>query len=140
MSKARSQEKRRPVWNWPLLVAAATIGLVGYGAGEIHHGVRVLGEMAASLPPAPDIATMPVSTAVVDRNGQLLRPFTTADGRWRLPVTPEEVDRRFLDMLFAYEDQGFEGHGGVEWKSMVRAAGQYLLAGHIVSGGSTLTM
>lgn len=128
------------MWNWPLLVAAATIGLAGYGAGEIHHGVRVLGEMAASLPPAPDVATMPVSTAVVDRNGQLLRPFTTADGRWRLPVTPEEVDRRFLDMLFAYEDQGFEGHGGVEWKSMVRAAGQYLLAGHIVSGGSTLTM
>lgn len=140
MSKARSTVKRRPAWNWPLLAAAAAIALTGYAAGEIHHGVRVLGEMAETLPPTPDIATMPVSTAVVDRNGQLLRPFTTADGRWRLPVTPEEVDRRYLDMLFAYEDQGFEAHGGIEWKSMLRAAGQYLLAGHIVSGGSTLTM
>ena len=97
--------------------------------------------MVAGLPPTPDVATMPVSTEVVDRNGQLLRPFTTPDGRWRLPVGLDDVDRRFIDMLIAYEDQRFKEHGGVDWSSMVRAAGQFALAGgRIVSGGSTLTM
>ena len=78
---------------------------------------------------------------VVDRDGKLLRPFTIADGRWRLPVTTADVDRRFIDMLIGYEDQKFEEHHGVDWMAFVRAAGQFVLAGgQIVSGGSTLTM
>ena len=68
-------------------------------------------------------------------------PFTTADGRWRLPVTRAEVDPRFIDMLIAYEDRRFAEHDGIDWRAMLRAAGQFVLAGgHIVSGGSTLTM
>ncbi len=84
---------------------------------------------------------MPTSTIVVDRDGKLLRPFTIADGRWRLPVKRDEVDRRYLDMLVAYEDRRFSTHYGVDPWALVRAAGQFVLAGgHIVSGGSTLTM
>jgi len=97
--------------------------------------------ISANLPPVPDVALMPVSVAVTDRNGLLLRPFTTADGRWRLPATKADVDKRFIDMLLAYEDRNFARHEGVEWSSMARAAGQFVLAGgKIVSGGSTLTM
>ena len=48
------------------------------------------------------------STIVVDRDGRLLRAFTTADGRWRLPVTHADVDPRFLAMLQAYEDRRFD--------------------------------
>ena len=43
-------------------------------------------------------------------------------------------------MLIAYEDQNYRSHGGVDWASMLRAAGQYAANGHIVSGASTLTM
>src|SRR5690606_14605179 len=65
----------------------------------------------------------------------------TTGGRWRLPVTIGEVDRHFIDMLIAYEDQNFELHQGIEWSSMLRAVGQFFGAGgHVVSGGSTLTM
>jgi penicillin-binding protein 1C len=84
---------------------------------------------------------LPVSVAVTDRDGALLRPFTTSDGRWRLPVDRTAVDPRFLAMLIAYEDRGFADHGGIAWNSMLRAAGQYVGAGgRVVSGGSTLTM
>ncbi len=38
-------------------------------------------EIAVAPPATPDLATLPVSTEVVDRNGLLLRPFTT---RWSL--------------------------------------------------------
>jgi penicillin-binding protein 1C len=42
------------------------------------------------------------SRIVVDRNGQLLRAFTTPDGRWRLPILTGEIDPRFMAMLIAY--------------------------------------
>ncbi len=131
--------RKAPRWRRVALVACLVAG--GVLAGGTIYVRTVIGEIAATLPVLPDLATMPVSVAVVDRDGQLLRPFTTKDGRWRLPVTTAQVDRRFLDMLVAYEDRGFAGHHGVEWGSMLRAAGQYVGAGgNIVSGGSTLTM
>ncbi|QBR69968.1 penicillin-binding protein 1C [Beijerinckiaceae bacterium] len=80
------------------------------------------------------------SPVVVDRNGQLLRAFTTQDGRWRLSVQTTDVDPRFIAMLIAYEDQRFGTHHGVDFLSLGRAALQWAKQGHIVSGGSTLTM
>ena len=80
------------------------------------------------------------STIVVDRSGRLLRPFVLPDGRWRLPVAAGEVDPRYLAMLLAYEDGRFYSHGGVDWRAMARSTGQFVARGHVVSGGSTLTM
>ncbi len=136
------QNSRRwpsPRWRW--LVAAGLIAIAGLAAGGLIYGRSVLDTITSTLPPTPDIATLPVSTAVVDRNGFLLRPFTTEDGRWRLPVASASVDPHFIAMLLAYEDRHFETHRGIDWPSMLRAAGQFVGAGgHIVSGGSTLTM
>jgi len=80
------------------------------------------------------------SPVAVDRNGQLLRAFTTPDGRWRLAVAAKDVDPRFLAMLIAYEDHRFYAHSGVDPLGLGRAALQWASHGHIVSGGSTLTM
>ena len=80
------------------------------------------------------------SHVAIDRKGQLLRAFTTPDGRWRLPVTAGDVDPRFIAMLVAYEDRRFYAHHGVDFLSLGRAALQWASHGHIVSGGSTLTM
>ena len=80
------------------------------------------------------------STEVVDRNGALLRAFTLRDGRWRLATSAHEVDPRYLAMLIACEDRRFYDHDGVDPRALLRAAGQWLLSGHVVSGGSTLSM
>ena len=52
----------------------------------------------------------------------------------------KDVDPRFLNLLFAYEDKRFRTHHGVDPMAMARAALQFSTSGHIVSGGSTLTM
>ncbi len=110
-------------------------------AGVVGVGLKVIGDIEASLPAPPAPAAVATSTVVLDRNGRLLRPFTIADGRWRLPVTKADVDQRYLDMLIGYEDGRFAEHDGVDYRALLRAAGQYVLAGgRIVSGGSTLTM
>jgi penicillin-binding protein 1C len=43
-------------------------------------------------------------------------------------------------MLIGYEDRRFQRHDGVDLRALARAALQAAVSGHIVSGGSTLTM
>ena len=47
---------------------------------------------------------------------------------------------RYLKLLLAYEDQRFWSHRGVDPLALGRAALQFGTRGHIVSGGSTITM
>jgi penicillin-binding protein 1C len=82
-----------------------------------------------------------VSTSIVDRNGKLLRAYAMADGRWRLPVDAKTgVDPTYLNLLLASEDRRFREHAGVDPLALARAAFQLATRGHIVSGGSTITM
>ncbi|MBS0564418.1 MAG: penicillin-binding protein 1C [Proteobacteria bacterium] len=85
--------------------------------------------------PALTVAT---SAEVLDRDGTLLRAFTVTDGRWRLDPGP--VDPLFTAMLLDYEDRRFYRHAGIDPLALARAAAQALWHGHVVSGGSTLTM
>ena len=94
-----------------------------------------------SLGPLPLVQARQVSTTVIDRNGKLLRAYAMADGRWRLPVdAKKDVDPTYLNLLLAYEDQRFRTHAGVDPLALARAAYQLVTRGHIVSGGSTITM
>jgi len=94
-----------------------------------------------SLGPLPLAQTRQVSTTIVDRNGKLLRAYAMADGRWRLPVDARtSVDPGYLKLLLAYEDRRFYSHGGIDPLALGRAAFQLATRGHIVSGGSTITM
>ena len=80
------------------------------------------------------------STEIVDSNGRLLRAFTTADGKWRLRTTVDDVDPVYVALLKAYEDRRFDDHWGVDPLAAVRAAEQWINRGRIVSGASTLSM
>ncbi|MDQ2696984.1 MAG: transglycosylase domain-containing protein, partial [Pseudomonadota bacterium] len=81
-----------------------------------------------------------VSALVLDGRGGLLRGFAAADDAWRLPLAPQDVDPLFLAMLKGYEDRRFDRHPGVDPLAVLRAAGQWLRHGRVVSGASTLTM
>ncbi|MDQ0394166.1 penicillin-binding protein 1C [Labrys monachus] len=113
-----------------LFTAIIAVNAVGFTLSEV---LRRLG-------PVPLGEAITYSPLVVDRDGRLLRPFTTADGYWRLPARPGDVDRRFLSMLIAYEDKRFYSHHGVDPAALLRAGWQLVRHGHVVSGGSTLTM
>src|SRR6266853_6365931 len=93
-----------------------------------------------SLGPMPRGGSLEFSTAIVDREGRLLRPYATSDGRWRLPARADDVDPRYLELLVAYDDKRFRGHSGVDPLALLRAGWQILTHGRILSGGSTLTM
>src|SRR4029079_16678591 len=99
--------------------AAVCIAAVALFAIVATAGVSWL--WVASLGPVPRGEGLAFSTLVVYRDGRLLRPYTTPDGRWRLPATRADVDPRFLAMLFAYEDRRFLSHHGVDPLALGRA-------------------
>ena len=113
--------------------------LAGVGIAAFAAVLGIPG-LVAALGPPPDVGAIEYSTQVVDREGRLLRPYATAQGRWRLPAKSENVDPRYIAMVLAYEDRRFRSHPGVDPLALGRAAYQWLWHGHIVSGGSTLSM
>ncbi|MGJ4947470.1 penicillin-binding protein 1C [Bradyrhizobium sp. HKCCYLS20291] len=115
--------------------------LLTIAAALVVSFVLALTAYAISLGPLPLQDAKAVSTTVVDRHGKLLRAYAMADGRWRLPVSAKkDVDPTYLKLLLAYEDQRFFEHHGVDPRALARAAIQLGSHGHIVSGGSTITM
>jgi penicillin-binding protein 1C len=116
------------------------LALAGLAAAGLILAATFAG-WVVSLGPLPLAQAGEVSTTIVDRNGKLLRAYAMADGRWRLPVDARSgVDPTYLTLLLAYEDRRFRSHAGVDPLALSRAAFQFLTRGHIVSGGSTITM
>jgi penicillin-binding protein 1C len=120
----------RPWLRSSLIAVAITAGAV----------VSAFAWWVASLGPAPLGEGLAFSTLVVDRDGKLLRPYITPEGRWRLPATRDDVDPRFLKLLLAYEDKRFDSHHGVDPFALGRAFAQLTMHGRVVSGASTITM
>jgi penicillin-binding protein 1C len=113
------------------IALALTLWLAAFGRDRFDAWID-----ATILPPL----AVEMSVEVLDRDGDLLRAYTVADGRWRLALPPDNVDPTYLKMLLAYEDKRFYQHVGVDLRSMTRAVLQAVKNGRIVSGGSTLTM
>jgi penicillin-binding protein 1C len=107
----------------------------------VFLSILAIGLWVVSIGPLPLAQARQISTTIIDRNGKLLRAYAMADGRWRLPVDARTgVDPGYLKLLLAYEDRRFRSHAGVDPFALGRAALQLVTRGHIVSGGSTITM
>lgn len=114
------------------ILAGVAVGIAAIAVGGLWALDR------AYPPPLPE--KLAVSAEVLDRDGALLRAFATRDGYWRLPVSLDQVDKNFVDMLVAYEDKRFWDHEGIDPLALGRAATQLAGNRRIVSGGSTLSM
>jgi len=113
----------------------AALAFVLWAGAAAHDGLNRWIN-ATILPPL----TQENSVEVLARDGRLLRAYTVAGGRWRMAVPSGAVDPAFTKMLIAYEDKRFYSHAGVDPLALLRAGWQALTTGHVVSGGSTLTM
>lgn len=113
------------------IIAAAGLWLAAFARDGVDRWID-----ATVLPPL----NLPTSQEVLDRSGDLLRAYTVSDGKWRLATDVAQVDPFFIHLLLDYEDKRFYDHSGVDPQALLRALGQAVWNGHIVSGGSTLTM
>ena len=81
----------------------------------------------------------PLSTVVLDRDGELLGASIATDGQWRFGVA-DSVPDKFAAAITCFEDRRFYWHPGVDPLALARAAALNLRRGRVVGGGSTLTM
>lgn len=79
------------------------------------------------------------STVVTDHSGELLGARISSDEQWRFPPCDTLPDK-FKKALIEFEDRHFYSHCGVSLRALIRATMQNISSGHIVSGGSTITM
>ena len=79
------------------------------------------------------------STVVESAEGELLGARIADDEQWRFPPS-DTVPARYATAVVQFEDRSFWWHPGVNPVALVRAAVDNARAGHVVSGGSTLTM
>ncbi len=75
----------------------------------------------------------------LDRNGQPLRVVRPGDNPFGRPLPYAAIPRPLLEATLAAEDHRFWHHDGVDFLATVRALGQWIRYGHVVSGGSTIT-
>ena len=117
---------RRTLWLSCGMAAGALLALAAYSLKLFE--------------PLPLDAAASSSRLVLDRDGHLLRAFTTPDGRWRLDAKPEDVSPTYLSLLLTFEDRRFWKHPGVDPAAMGRAVLQAVRHGRLIAGGSTLAM
>ena len=79
------------------------------------------------------------STVVESAEGELLGARIADDGQWRFPPR-DTVPDRFAVALIQFEDRQFRWHPGVNPFAIARAMRDNSRSGHVVSGGSTITM
>ena len=93
-----------------------------------------------SLPPLDYTRFEHRSTVVAGRDGTALHIHLSADDKYRLLTATPDVSPKYIEALLTIEDQRFFRHAGVDVLALLRATWQWLSTGHIVSGGSTITM
>ncbi len=117
--------------------AGVVLKKLGVGLGILILAFEVLDRCFPLPAPGRD---SPYAMVVLARDGTPLRAFPGDDHVWRHPVSLNDVSPLYLDALVTYEDRAFRWHPGVNPLALIRASWQWLRYGHIVSGGSTITM
>ncbi|MDH5178676.1 MAG: penicillin-binding protein 1C [Gammaproteobacteria bacterium] len=91
--------------------------------------------------PSPDLyATKPVSQAVYDERGSLLRLTISADEKYRLRIKLRDIAPVFQKATLLYEDRYFYQHSGINPLAIIKAAWTTYIAGSARVGASTITM
>lgn len=76
---------------------------------------------------------------LLSSDGALLGAQIAADHQWRFaPV--ESLPEKYSQSLLVFEDQHFYRHSGIDLTAIGRATISNIKRGHVVSGGSTITM
>jgi membrane peptidoglycan carboxypeptidase len=124
----------------PLMIAGAAVlfGASISPAATVAAGiVRTVDRDMLDYPPVPgDLQELAERSVILDGAGNRLAIVRDEN---RLVVELDEVPELVRQAVVATEDRDFYEHGGVNWRSVVRAAVGNLQAGEITSGASTIT-
>ncbi len=112
-----------------IAVALAALALLAVGVAALDRAFP------------PDLSRLADPGGMIrDPEGRVLAFRAAPGGVWRFAVRARDVSPFMLRLLVAVEDRRFYLHPGVDPLAALRAVAQAVRAGHVVSGGSTITM
>ncbi len=120
--------RRLAVW-----MAVATLAVIVLVLALVH------------IVPLPERLALPPSTVVAFADGSPAYVFLSPDDKYRMAVTPEDleaeaIDPDYLDALIRFEDRRFFRHPGVDFLALVRSTLVNLYLWRPATGASTVTM
>lgn len=130
MSKTKKRKLNVPR---AVLVAILFIAFIGIGVGA---GFAVA--LMKNLPDLDSDFNPDVTTFIHDMDGKEVAKLHGVENR--IPVDLSEMPEELKQAFIATEDRAFYDHPGINPTSFVRAAIANFKAGHVVQGGSTITM
>lgn len=83
--------------------------------------------------------SQPTSMVALDKDGQLISARIAADGQWRFDES-DSIPYKLERSILTFEDRKFYYHWGIDPMAVARATIINIRAGHVVEGGSTITM
>jgi penicillin-binding protein 1C len=92
------------------------------------------------FPVTDKIDKIEYSTIITDNKGAVIHAFLTADDKWRMKTSLEEISPILKKTIIEKEDRFFYYHAGVNPLSMTRAMFRNILKMKRTSGASTITM
>ncbi|MDQ3106945.1 MAG: PBP1A family penicillin-binding protein [Actinomycetota bacterium] len=127
-----------PALRYFLTLVIGAFGLVG-GLLLLSRPARAIVDSGQSekLPAALELNELAQRSVVYDRNGGVLAVLHVDENR--SPVTLDQVPKHVIDAVLDVEDDGFYEHGGVNVRSILRAALSNVESGSVRQGGSTIT-
>lgn len=94
----------------------------------------------AQLPlPLSQIQQWPTSAVLLDKDGNLIHAELSSHSEWSIPIALKDMGKWLPLVVVTVEDKRFEGHCGVDFLALCRAALQNIRAGRVVSGASTIS-
>lgn len=144
MSKPRAGRPSRPQRSrgqklLRALLALMVLSVVGAVVLRVLYQEHVVNTPGEHLREANIRSLITQESPVTYRDGETpIGVFFTEEHRQY--VTYDEIPQDWVNAIISSEDQRYWTHPGVDGEGLARAMIQNLKAGHIVSGGSTLTM
>jgi penicillin-binding protein 1A len=116
-----------------MLLALALAAPVMVGAAVATYVLLPLPAEPPAMQPLPVVQR----SLVYAVDGTVIGEFREATSR--VPVTADQIPDTIKRAVVAAEDHSFYDHGGIDWKSLTRAAWTNLRSGEYDQGGSTIT-
>jgi len=92
------------------------------------------------FPVTDKIDKIEYSTIITGNKGEVIHAFLTADEKWRMKTSLEEISPLLKKTIIEKEDRFFYYHAGVNPLAMIRALFNNVLKMKRTSGASTITM
>src|SRR6185295_13470898 len=92
------------------------------------------------FPVTDKIEKIEYSTIITGNKGEVIHAFLTADEKWRMKTSLEEISPLLKKTIIEKEDRFFYYHAGVNPLAMIRALFNNMFKMKRTSGASTITM